>query len=1251
MEKNPCWGIYEFTEEPPGSFVPYPEFRKECKNMKSPNVSAVEVLNRLSKIKTKEKLVSNFASHDTHFYIKNSSQQIDSRVNTREAICGAGKQIRPDSKNTKCSRLKKPTLPNESNFKIFKSRHRPRLDVQLKMKRPDSTNSNLPTGGSKNVSSGTCLKVPNNPKLYSQSTSSKNKGENGLAGRMDFEICSKFKEIRIETDITAEKIVVEQNPNNNESNSIHLKKFSEEDPNQMCSEESFIVVEQTPVDENLYIYNSSEPEVVYSSNQSEDNVASFESSRCDSASDNVIRDQMEPINEVRNSVAFCAKPQKVDSTQKSSQSNSSFEHTTSEQYKETSDETYDGDFDQLYKRTPLKIEHKKLLTSVKKVKNSESKAVAAFDRLYEEYNNNISSFEPRSTDAEEEKNKVSDSEVSIVSSKASPSLVHSLIYMQRSSESESEEIDETNEAVAFPVDADRNEPRRNEYIPGQSASNIVSVSPEKTKSRNYTAEQLKIGLGSQEKLRLQSRNSIPEQPTSRTISVSQREPHSLSKSSTAVQCVLKNSFESQEKLRSQSRTSTPEQLVSSITPARKEKLSPQPKSSPPEQSISIIVSVSQEKPHSQPRNKTPEKTVSKIVPVIRVSPHLPSKNSTLEQPVSEIDVTSEKKLLPQLHQSKRKKTISLTSSKASKESKARIDKKQVKKLTDFVAFSIRKRHASKGELGGSDNQTEGPSERESPISCESTPKGISSRSPKSHSAVNCKIRKVKKLFNQSEDVLSVSPDNEKPSAKVDLAGKKMCESLSSSRNIDLPENKNSSDSDSSLKLHSAARYQTRKVKKLVIESDDSLLPSPVRGKLSELNLNRRMNESSASSENIGPLGVERSSDSDSSSVTLSLEFKTLSLASKNSSVLFPSQSPKMSPSSTSVNVLDSQATTVSNDQMSAEITLDQIDQMMKGVIPSDTAECSFRFDMPPNFSFKESPKYENYDDRFAESTSSDVSPSSISALDKTLIAKDFPDEYFALSSNEKPFISRRSSNFTGQGLKYSATESTFDENFSLSRYSMDIAPNEDTIDLADGKFSNSRISSFSISKSSVTEKKSKEFSSQNFNDGLVVRRHCLSLPIENKSSVPKYKQRKMQADAVNNDDTSDEDIFRDSSPRSFPIPLKKKSASLSQQYRRSESIRKFSRNYSQNKENQFEKKKKVVGNFQKSPSLFTEKSRQLSSLEKRKSPVVSQKSSELVLISDDDYESDELNSALNDSLTEFNKRKENESKLIFCKFI
>lgn len=1286
-EKNSDLGIYEYNEERSGPFISYAEFRKECKSKKSYNVSAADVLSQLSKSKTKEKLVSNFAAKKSHFLAKNSGQPTDSRITACSADQCAEKQTATISKNLECNLLKKPMLPKESSFKIFKSKYRPRLDVQVKAKHSDSVSLAHQTAGNKrvphgsflkapdfpelcslptsskrkhemvlinrtniensNTSSGSLLKIPNSLKPCILSTSTKNENETVLTSRMHSEDCPKSKEIPLEADVTGEETAVGQNLNDNESTLINLNKFSGEESNQLCSEESVSVIQPTPVDENICTSNSSEPEVVYSSNPSENDVASIECNNRHTVLPNVPHHQLVSFDEERTSGEFFGQPNEANFTlspvcEKLCQSLSSNEHLSSEPSKETSDVTVIGNFDQLYKLTPLKIESKKNLTSLKKDKHSEN--CSTFDRLCEDYENNHSGLEVWQTDGEEEKNKVSDSESSIVSSKASPSLVYSVIYTQKSSESESEEINETNfSAVPSPTVVQRDESI--DYFPGKPPSDIVYMSQEKPFS--------------------QSRNSTPKQHVSKIVFANKEKPLSLLKSSTLEHSVSEIILTSPEKLRSQPRNSTPEQPVSQIMSTSKGMPHSQSKRPTHDQSVSKVVPVSQENPRpqlknstseqptskivsetrrnfsSQSYNSTPEKPVSKIVSATNEHSHSLSKNSSPEQPILEIVSASQEKSRSQLKKPTRKKTFSINLSEVSKVSKARTNEKQVKKLTNFVAFSVRKRHASNFELSESDDQTVSLVKNKSPIPFESTPSSTSIWSPKSLSAGRRTIRKVKKLFNESEDYLSPSPVKETPPIEVNSPDSITGKSPSPSKNTDRSEMEKSSDYDLSPKLHSTAYYQSREVKKLLIESEDSLLRSPTKEKPSRVDFDRDMCESLSFSKQTGCPEIEKSSDSDSSSIILSRDFKTLSLASKKSSILFPSQSPKMSPSGTrSVNIQNSQPSTVLNSQFSTEITLDQVDQMMEGIIPNESADSSFRFDLPSQYTFKESPKSENYDDNFDVSNFSDISASSSSALEKTLVAEEFPDKYSVSSSEEETVPHRHSSNFASQDTTYPASRSTFNENVSSSLYSLEIASKEDIKDeFSDGKVSDP---SFSIRERSITKKKSKGFLSSNSNDGLPTRRHCLSLPIESKLAGPKNELRKRQVDVVDIDNTSDEDVFRDSSFKSLPTQLKKKSTSLSAQQLR--------RKYFQNKENQIGKKKiqqnlkKVVRDSQKSPLSVTAKLRQFSNREKKKSPISSQKSSQFVVMSDDDYESDELNTALNDSLTQFNKRKENKSK-------
>lgn len=302
-----------------------------------------------------------------------------------------------------------------------------------------------------------------------------------------------------------------------------------------------------------------------------------------------------------------------------------------------------------------------------------------------------------------------------------------------------------------------------------------------------------------------------------------------------------------------------------------------------------------------------------------------------------------------------------------------------------------------------------------------------------------------------------------------------------------------------------------------------------------------------------------------------------------------------------------------------------------------STDSDFRFDVPSQFTLKESPHSENYEDKFDASNLSNISALSSSALQKTLTAKESQDEHSVSSSDEEAILHHNSSNFVSQNTSYPASRSTFNGSLSLSRYSLDVASDEDIKD--ESLFGRVSDLSSPMRKPSVARNKSKESVSRNFKDSPSTRPQCFSFPVESKSSKHKKELRKKQID-VDIDDSSDEDVFRDDSFKSLPTQLKKKSTSISAQQLR--------RKYFQDKENQIGRKrnqqtsKKVVR--EKPPLSVAAKSGQLSKLEK-KLPISSQKSSQVADISDDDYDSEELNTALNDSLTQFNQWKENKGQL------
>lgn len=520
-----------------------------------------------------------------------------------------------------------------------------------------------------------------------------------------------------------------------------------------------------------------------------------------------------------------------------------------------------------------------------------------------------------------------------------------------------------------------------------------------------------------------------------------------------------------------------------------------------------------------------------------------------KQPNSEIVPASQPSL--QAEKPKGKKAISLKSTKTSNKSKITVEKK-VKKLTDFVAFSVRKRRTSNFEARGSDTPTIGLGKKGLPAGSQP-----GNRRP---------VRKVKKLFSEGDQPLLRSPAEEWSSTDAD--------------------------------------------------SDSGMRNSPSLPSIAD-----------SSMEN------EKISDSDSSSTVLSREFKTLSLASEKSRVLFPSQSLKDSPSSTRSDVMDS--------QVPPEITLDQIDRMMRGVIPNEYPQSRFDFDFP----FKNSPTYENFEESFESKDFSQISSSSC-LLGKTLTANECD---FSTLECDKVDLSVRDgdiSNFGTQDTTSALSKSNFSQSFPWKA-----PPKEDTNDEFPTAIIFDSGDSFSIRETSFGQKKLKR-SSQVMEDSLSSRRHCFSLPIENKSSNRSYKPRKI--DVANDDCSSDDDIFRVSPFRSLPIQQKRKSSSVfAQQSRRDDFGRKSSRSDSQDKENRLnggksqQKVRAAVCGSQKSSLLASRKPRNFSNFGKHKTSVESLKMSKFELSSEDDYESDELNLALNDGLSRFNKRKENKGSWFF----
>ena len=483
------------------------------------------------------------------------------------------------------------------------------------------------------------------------------------------------------------------------------------------------------------------------------------------------------------------------------------------------------------------------------------------------------------------------------------------MFGHRSSESESEDVNETNfPAVPSPAVVERDEPT--DYIPALPASDLVHISQEKACSH--------------------LRNSTPEKPASKMVATSTGKPGFLLKTSTPEYSVSEILSTSSEKLRSPASNSQPVIII-----ARKGK--PRSQSNKPtcEKLISKKVLASQENCRPPSKDSTPEPAALKIISATNENSHSSSKNSIPEQPVSEIPISSQEKSQPKSEKPTRKKTTSLNSSKAVKILKGK-PKKQVKKLTDYVAFSVRKRQVSNFELGESDDQTVSLQKNKLSQMYESTPNSTSIWSPKSHSASSYENRKVRRLFHESENYVSSRLVNKKSPAKVGSSDSRIHKSPSSPKNTNRSELEKRCDADVSPKLYTAACYQSREDQKLLMDSEDSLLLSPAKENPSEVDFDGTMRESLLFSEEAGRPENEKNSDSDSGSIILSKGFKSLSLNTTKSSILFPFQSPKMSPSSTrSENILSSPASTALNSPSSTEITLDQVDQMMKEIMPNE----------------------------------------------------------------------------------------------------------------------------------------------------------------------------------------------------------------------------------------------------------------------------------------------------------------------------
>jgi len=308
--------------------------------------------------------------------------------------------------------------------------------------------------------------------------------------------------------------------------------------------------------------------------------------------------------------------------------------------------------------------------------------------------------------------------------------------------------------------------------------------------------------------------------------------------------------------------------------------------------------------------------------------------------------------------------------------------------------------------------------------------------------------------------------------------------------------------------------------------------------------------------------------------------------------------------------------------------------MMRGVVPNEYPQSTFDFDFP----FKNSPTYENFEEKFEPKDLSQISSSSC-LLEKTLTANECD---FSTLECDKVGLSVRDgdiSNFGTQDTTSALSKSNFSQSFPWKA-----SPKEDTND----EFPTANIfdsgDSFSNHETSFGQKKLKR-SSQDMEDSLSSCRYYFSLPIENKSSKRSYKPRKI--DIGNDDCSSDDDIFRVSPFRSLPIQQKRKSSSVfAQQSRRGDFGRKSSRSDSQDKEIRLngsksqQKVRPAVGGSQKSPLLASRKPRNFSNFGNNKTSVESLKMSKFELSSEDDYASDELNSALYDGLSRFNKRKE-----------